>query len=479
MPLIFDNILQMAAGSNTVFSISIRDILEYYAILCIVLMPVSFYVLIYLNKRTSLIEKINRKLDRIFGLEEQKKTEKTEKKTTENNAEKPQDNDDSDGITRFNIFVGDKYFCRVNSMESTRRTKALSWISQNEFVAKINKKTGEFEAKKSGRILVYYQDENNSFDTGTQVYDITVVQRNPNWFADKFITFMNKNAVRDEVCASLIGRKITSENPSKKTVTYEGNSPEKRLVLQFDSKDRLQRVLWEYNSSINETNEEFSKELEDRFEKVAGKGGVSIWIREFIDDKRDEVEMYAFHKRTSSGTYVFAIGKTWREYGDVEEFLMNIGMCEKMFSDILKDEPTTEFAVDKEYAKKKSAGPKSEPEPEPEEIPTPAPELPEHPAEPEPTVDEKEETASEPEPEEPAEEPSGTDGPEDEETGGESTPAGENAPEELSEDDIQDTDAPADGDIDPYEGEEDPVDIDMDEKKNAFNDMFKDMDENE
>ena len=341
--------------------LTVREILEYYALLCIILMPFAFAILIYLNKRTAAIERLNRFLDRILGLEEVKipsASDKKEEKKDENNDEKKAEEDDEkSGIIKFNILVGDTYFCRVDSVDTSKMTKGLSWFSTNRFVADIDKDSGKLTAKKNGSAIIIYTDKNVDYDPGRRLYNISVVQKNPDWFADRAIELLYKDALRDEVANAFIDRKILSESKAKKTVTYEGLGGERKVVFQFSSGNRLRRVLWEFDQgNIKEDKDGgfFSEELDQRFERVEGKGGVSIWIREYVDERRDEVQFYAFAKRTSRKTVILGIGKTWREYGDVEEFLMNISMCEKTFADCMEGEPVSEFTVDKEYARKKS-----------------------------------------------------------------------------------------------------------------------------
>ena len=341
--------------------LTVREILEYYAMLCIILMPFAFGILIYLSKKTSAIERLNRFLDRILGLEEAKTppaSDKKEEKKDENTDEKKAEEDDEkSGIIKFNILVGDTYFCRVDSVDTSKMTKGLSWFSTNRFVADIDKESGKLTAKKNGSAIIIYTDKNVDYDPGRSLYNISVVQRNPDWFADRAIELLYKDALRDEVANAFIDRKILSESKVKKTVTYEGLGGEKKIVFQFSSGNRLRRVLWEFdqgNVKEDERGGYFGEELDQRFEKVEGKGDVTIWIREYVDERRDEVQFYAFAKRTSRKTVILGIGKTWREYGDVEEFLMNISMCEKTFVDCTDGEPVSGFAVDEEYARKKS-----------------------------------------------------------------------------------------------------------------------------
>ena len=342
-----------------VSGLTIREILEYYAMLCIILMPFAFGILIYLNKRTSAIKRLNEFLDRILGLKEEKtpsgNDKKEEKKNGNDDEKNAEDDNEKSGITHFKIFVGDIYYCRVNSADSTERTNTLSWTSTNRFIAQIEKKTGKLLARRNGNVQIVYIDE-NGYDQGRTLYNIDVVQTNPDWFADKAIGLLYKNASREEVANAFIGKKILSENKAKKTVIYEGLEDEKKIVFQFSAGNKLRRILWEFDSNIKEDEDGrfFSDELGQRFERVEGTGDVDIWIREFDDGSRDEVEYYAFVKKTSRKTVVLGIGKTWRDYGDVEEFLMNIPMCEKMFADCTGNEPVAKFTVDAEYARKKS-----------------------------------------------------------------------------------------------------------------------------
>lgn len=356
--MVLVSIKEFAAG------ISVKEILEYYAILCLILMPATIYVLIYLNKKTKAIQKLNSFLDKFLGLENTEKApQKIEENTQKNQPEKQADSDEKSGITSFSILVGDKYFCRVNSTDSTLQIRGISWSSENDFVGVIDKKKGIFTARKNGRVKIYFSDDNDAFSNGVQLYNINVLARKQDWFADNIIDKIYKNALRDEVSALFIDRHIIKENKKSNIVVYEGkNRDEKKVYIQYNAKGEILRALWEIDCSDGNTIAELNKNLNERFDNVPGEGDISIWIREVIDEKRDEVEIYSFWKRVSVNTVFFGIGKTWREYGDVEEFLLNIGMCEKMFSEIIDTENYSDFIVDKKYLEDKKAGTNAEPE---------------------------------------------------------------------------------------------------------------------
>ena len=356
--MVLVSIKEFAAG------ISVKEILEYYAILCLILMPATIYVLIYLNKKTKAIQKLNSFLDKFLGLENTEKvSQKIEEDTQKKELETQADADEKSGITSFNILVGDKYFCRVNSTDSTLQMRGISWSTENDFVGKINKKEGVFTARKKGKVKIYFNDDSDAFSNGVQLYDINVLARKQDWFADNIIDKIYKNALRDEVSALFIDRHIIKENKRNNIVIYEGkNRDEKKIHIQYNAKGEILRALWEIDCSDENTIAELNRNLNERFDNVPGEGDISIWIREVIDEKRDEVEIYSFWKKISVNTVFFGIGKTWREYGDVEEFLLNIGMCEKMFSEIIDTENYSDFIVDKKYLEYKKAGTNAEPE---------------------------------------------------------------------------------------------------------------------
>lgn len=340
-----------------------RTFLEYYAVACIVLMPAYVFLLIYIGRKTTLLKRFNAYIDGILGLKEEPAASPQAKQPEqpEEGKEKNASDDEKSGITRFRIYVGDKYYCRVSSTESSLRTQAINWYSENEFVGTVEKKSGVFTANKNGRVKIYYEDE-SGLENGVQVYDIEVMQKNPEWFADKVIEFLYKEADRDTTAFHFISRRIIRENVAKHTVQYEGKmKAERRMTLQFDGNDRLQRALWELDGG-EQAAETIQRELEERFEYVPGTGGISIWVREAIDGTRDDVEVYCFLKRSSSGALLFGIGRAWREYGDIEEFLMNIAMCERLFSDCLGKEPESAFEVDPAYFDRKRSGQKEPPE---------------------------------------------------------------------------------------------------------------------
>ncbi|MBQ7507963.1 MAG: hypothetical protein IJT52_01380, partial [Spirochaetales bacterium] len=59
------------------------------------------------------------------------------------------------------------------------------------------------------------------------------------------------------------------------------------------------------------------------------------WFNTITNSQRDDVQEYAFLRRTDDGRRLLGIGAMWREDADLEEFLENIQMAEKTFSDLM------------------------------------------------------------------------------------------------------------------------------------------------
>lgn len=313
--------------------ISLQQIFIYYAELCLIMSPLTVITLIVLSKKTAFLEKFNQFLDKITGTKSKEEKEgdkgKQEKSTPEKNPGKPE-------ISSFVLPVGDGYKCHLDTNNKT--TAEIIWEIDNLFIGEIDE-DGNFQSRKTGEVNIMYRDR--SYGPEMQAYSINVVPTNPDWFAENLIKAISTGMSRADIIARYLfnKRKIILKNDVKRLIKYDGNADEqsRSIVFQFNSEDKVKRILctlspWDklYNNIVYE--------LEERFEKldVDTKDNISIWAHMLSNESVDEVDYFAILIQDEKGIYL-GFSKNWREYGDKEEFLDNIKMSIRVFTDCLPE----------------------------------------------------------------------------------------------------------------------------------------------
>ena len=328
------------------FSLSIKTILEYYAMLCLICMPVMFVVMIILARKTNLLDNVDNLVDRLVPDKDNRKTEKTSAEKTDGNDEQKTPSEEEvnemSGITALSLLVGESYICHLNYQNRGGSTSTMNWSNDNEFVGKIEE-NGLFTADKVGKTNIFCTAEGQPYDTGAQAYAISVLSRMDEWFCDMLIDLITKRAVRPAVITKFLKRKITGEIPVKRIITYAGKPTEKSrsLTIQFDNAGRIERGCYIIHSNADDR-KRIAELLEERYEKVKLKDGlderITVWLHQIIDNQHEEVDTYAFCCNLSSRETAIGFGRSWRQYGEKQEFLDNIGMALRLFGDILKSE---------------------------------------------------------------------------------------------------------------------------------------------
>ena len=330
--------------------LSVSEILQYYAVLCLSLAPLNLFLVYILYKYTNLIEKFDHFLDKHLtkkvkqanSNEEPKEGQVSEDKTEK---ESPKDAPELSGISCFSLSVGQIYYCRQNSQERASGIFSLRWFTSNEFLGKVNE-DAVFTALKAGVVDVFSSRKNDDFDHGAHAYRITVLPRNKEWSAQRAIELLLCRAKREKVLAAYMDSKILRDDETRHMMEFRQNGDFEKVILQFDKSQNLERAVFVLNDrrdpALLETIKDIKRELEDRFEEVKlTKGeGISLWIHRLIDEEHDEIDIYAYMRISASvkGKWILCIGQTWREYGEIDEFLLNANMAEKMFSSCLPEE---------------------------------------------------------------------------------------------------------------------------------------------
>ena len=329
----------------------IKTILEYYAIISLITLPLNIFLFVFLNKKTPLIENFNQWLDRKLGVPPPKPAEpepKPQDKKEEDKGKKEEviKRPENFHTALFKIPVGDVYHCMTSSVDNDSRRYTLEWTTDNDFIGTIDK-DGLFTARKTGKVSLFYKRKEDISDKGHNAYQIEVVPTHREWFGNEFLSALEERTLKENVISKLMNRSILSEKPQQKSITYAGTGDYSELAVQFNMYSELERVLYVLQRHAN--TDDIVKELDERFEEAKLVGtGIRVWTRRYKNDKDeeiDEVTLYAFLRETLSGQRYLGISQSWREYADINEFLENIKMAEKTFSEIMPDIPVADVSA--------------------------------------------------------------------------------------------------------------------------------------
>ena len=317
--------------------LSFHAILEYYAILCLALTPLTLMATIILARRTTLFDRIDNYLDRILPPNPKGRTATTdEKKDIIKNKIPEQQVREMSGISSFEIQVGEQYQCHLNYQNRGGSYGEMIWFSENDFVGRVNER-GLFTGNKAGLCNIYCVGKGNAYESGVQAYCIKVVPRQQNWFGDTLIELVSSKRSRMDMLACNIKRKIVREDPKSNLIVYAGLAYEisNTIALQFDDAGNLQRGAYKMRKEA-ELTDKLMKALEERFEKIntTGPENIKVFIHQFADKSHEEVDLYAAIVEEADTVYL-AVGQTWRDYGEKEEFVDNINLAVKLFRDIV------------------------------------------------------------------------------------------------------------------------------------------------
>lgn len=326
----------------------IKTILEYYAIISLITLPLNIFLFVFLNKKTPLIENFNQWLDRKLGVPPPKPAEpepKPQDKKEEDKGKKEEviKRPENFHTALFKIPVGDMYHCMTSSVDNDSRRYTLEWTTDNDFIGTIDK-DGLFTARKTGKVSLFYKRKEDISDKGHNAYQIEVVPTHREWFGNEFLSALEERTLKEKVISKLMDRTILSEKPQQKSITYAGVGDYSELTVQFNMYSELERVLYVLQKHAN--TDDIVKELDERFEEAKLVGtGIRVWTRRYKKDKDeeiDEVTLYAFLRETLSGQRYLGISQSWREYADIYEFLENVQMAEKTFAEIMPGTPVAD-----------------------------------------------------------------------------------------------------------------------------------------
>ena len=317
--------------------IDFNTILQYYAMMCLILSPLSVAVCVFLYRKTDIIDRIDRFVDKLLGIKPEKKTDDKEKDAADSD-----ENDAMAGIACFNLLVGDTYFCRNTSEDPDRNLHESEWSCDNSFLGRLTPE-GKLQSMKTGTIRIFCKRKHDDFDVPRHAYSINILPKDTEWPVQRIIDAVNNRTTKGDVLARNIKKNITDIRDQQGIISYIPGRKKNSEIYQFDRNGKLERaVMVMYN--INKDGDiRDDAALEERFEKVGLKNDdIQIWIHRIVDESKDEVDVFCVVRNLRDGGKAFCVSHTWREAGEIEEFLENIRMSVRLFEKCLPGEKTVE-----------------------------------------------------------------------------------------------------------------------------------------
>ena len=335
---------------------SIRTILEYYAIISLASFPLAVFVSVMLYKKTNLFKMIDAFLDRILGIKES--TEKIEPEEPEIEKTEAKKNIP---VPAFYLEIGDTYYCHSNGDSMQEKV----WSVENDFVGEI-KDGNVFHAEHAGTTKVLSSVANQAFDSGNVEYEIEVLPT-AKWFADTLFAKILKGEHKMSVIPLFAGKQTREIPGPKELLQVEDGKGGNGALMQF-AEGKITRCLYVVRNAKDR--EGLVSSLSERFEKVEltqAPKGFSLWSHSIRNEAYDNVDAYAFLFPANRNEMYLGIGRVWRKEEDIDEFLMNISMTVRLFSALLPQVAKLELKAEMKDKKQETSIPepiKSEPAPE-------------------------------------------------------------------------------------------------------------------
>lgn len=327
----------------------IKLIMELYGMACAVLLPLCLILIIIFSRKGGLIERLNRKLDKITAdkdsNEEKKPQEEQPKKTLTPWEEY------SKSLTCLKLKVGDTYMCVLNDIEKNLIGSRRDWTVSDPFVGKVDEKSCVFKAEKVGGTLIICSD--------IRIYYMEIEARKRDWFAGEIYNAFSKGLHKSELIKSCSRYKVRDDTGLRQ-LSIKGIQQTKNVIAEYDEEQHLTKCLFIMdNSQFNVKS--ITEGLEERMERIDSEhADITFWIHKKRSDYEDSIDSACFIW-PKDGEILFGLANNWRQKGMIEEFCANTGMFINSFSTLLDTDELPRILASEEIVKNEPVPTDSEP----------------------------------------------------------------------------------------------------------------------
>lgn len=317
----------------------IKLIMELYGMACAVLLPLCLILIIIFSRKGGLIERLNRKLDKITAEkdsnEEKKPQEEQPKKTLTPWEEY------SKSLTCLKLKVGDTYMCVLNDIEKNLIGSRRDWTVSDPFVGKVDEKSCVFKAEKVGGTLIICSD--------IRIYYMEIEARKKHWFAGEIYNAFSKGLHKSELIKSCSRYKVRDDTGLRQ-LSIKGIQQTKNVIAEYDEEQHLTKCLFIMdNNQFNVRS--ITEGLEERMERIDSEhADITFWIHKKRSDYEDSIDSACFIW-TKDGEILFGLANNWRQKGMIEEFCANTGMFINSFSSLLDTDELPRILASEEVKK--------------------------------------------------------------------------------------------------------------------------------
>ncbi len=336
-------IYAQAGVADTIAHISLSEIAKWYGLMCLALMPLSLFVMVWIQrKHPSMVKRLDAAVDRLVDGKAGKDAAKAKNKDVpaeQNTQQKTMSIEESNelcGIANMELLVGDKYQCGLTEKNASDLGGGMSWGTTNPFVGNINESKGVFMACKAGKTYI------KCGPNEVRIYYVDIKPQHKDWFGYLPMRDLLERESMATIKVREIRRRIRDIDDGRATLTYEW--PAGTLSYQADKEGRVSRFMFRLPKDTDTT---FIKErMTEYMELLPDDGsGRTYWFHKEPDgeDGPLSIDAAAFMMRSADGGIYFGAGVYWRSGAQEYDLQNNAEVMVRTFRDIMdpRDVPRT------------------------------------------------------------------------------------------------------------------------------------------
>lgn len=312
--------------------LKLQIILEIYAILCLVGLPIVLCVAVYLYRKTDVIARIDEWLDTILGPPKYaSRTHPAEQPSKHEEADREREMQKT--LPRFVLHTGETYKC-CRTKNSFQHAINSLWESGYPFIGDVSEEDSVFKALHTGVCTIYFD--------GIAKFEIEVLPRKTGWFSDRDIEDILNSSPISDVKSRLINADIIQTDAGDRPLIYSEPYEGTIRATFTQGEGTVERVLYEVHNGVD-----IEKAMDERFMRIPSKGEIALW---YHLDSEGYADAVAFLRRDEGKTLI-GISRAWRTEMEQAEVKLNLPMVERCFTDLTGLEPIAVSLTDEERLK--------------------------------------------------------------------------------------------------------------------------------